>query len=262
MGRHVMVANFTGGNVAVLPIREDGTLRPATDVVQHSALGTDAPSDKKSHAHSIILDPTKRFAIAADLGLDCLMVYQLDPDKGKLVPHTRPRIKVRDGAGPRHLDFHPGGQYAYLINELNGTIIAYAFDPQEGTFEELQTVPTLPEGYTGHVQCADVHVAPSGKFVYGSNRGHDSLVIYAIDQTSGHLTYVGHEPTRGKTPRNFAIDPSGVFLFAANQDSGNIVTFRIERETGKLSPTGQVTEVPAPVCIKIHAPYRQTRAAN
>ena len=248
-GQFVFAANYSGGNIIVLPVDQDGKLLPATDVVQHHSSTTEPQQYKGSHAHSITLDPTNRFAIAADLGLDMLMVYQFDPLNGKLIPHTW--VKVKDGAGPRHLDFHPGGQYAYLINELNATMIAYAYDSGEGILRELQTVPTLPEGYIGQKQCADIHVAPSGKFVYGSNRGHDSIVIYAIDQSSGRLTYAGHQSTQGKTPRNFAIDPSGTFLLAANQDSSTVVTFRIDPDTGKLSPIGQVTKVPAPACIKI-----------
>lgn len=251
LGQHLLVANFTGGNVAVLPIDPDGKLRPATDVVSHHPSDSEAPPTKTPHAHSITLDPTNRYAIAADLGLDQLLVYRFDPAQSRLRPHSR--VKVRAGAGPRHLAFHPGGRYAYLINELDATLTAYAFEATDGSLRELQTAPTLPAGDPSRKQCADVHVAPSGKFVYGSNRGHDSLVIYAIDQASGRLTYVGHESTRGQTPRNFAIDPGGNFLLVANQDSNTIVTFRIDPQTGQLSPTGPEIEVPAPVCLKIQA---------
>lgn len=251
-GQHVLVANYVGGCVSMLPLEADGSLAPASDVAPHRHLDPNSPPDKRSHAHQIIFDRSQRWAFSPDLGLDQVMVYQPDSATGKLRPRRERSVKVTAGAGPRHMDFHPGGRFAYLINELNGTMLAFAFDPAEGALRELQTVSTLPEGYSGTISCADIHVAPSGKFVYGSNRGHDSLVIFAIDQASGRLSYVGHEPTQGRTPRNFAIDPTGAYLLAANQDTSTIVTFRIDPETGKLAPTGQVTDVPAPVCIKFH----------
>jgi 6-phosphogluconolactonase len=187
----------------------------------------------------------------ADLGIDKVMVYQLDLADGTLPPHIPPWVEVEAGAGPRHMAFHPNGRYAYLITEMGNTIIAFAYDATQGTLDALQTVPALPEDFAGQSTCADIHVAPSGKFLYGSNRGHDSIVIYAIDPDSGLLTYVGHESTLGKTPRNFAIDPTGTYLFAANQDSDTIVTFRIDPETGQLTPTGHVTDVSMPVCVRI-----------
>jgi 6-phosphogluconolactonase len=248
-GQYAFLANFVGGSVGMLPIDADGSLRPASDVVPHR---DPAAPDKRSHAHQISFDPSQRWAFAPDLGLDRVMVYQPDPEKGKLVPQPALAAKAAPGAGPRHLDFHPSGRFAYLINELNGTLTAFAFDPATGSLTELQTESTLPAGYSGTISCADIHVAPSGRFVYGSNRGHDSIVIFAIDPASGRLSYVGHEPTQGRTPRNFALDPSGTFLLAANQDSSTIVTFRVDTQSGRLTPTGQVTEVPAPVCVKFH----------
>jgi 6-phosphogluconolactonase len=146
--------------------------------------------------------------------------------------------------------FHPNNKFAFLINELDSTLAALSYDGREGTFKELQIVSTLPDGFHGESTCADVQVSPSGAFVYGSNRGHDSIVIYKIDQGTGRLTYVGHEPTQGKTPRSFGIDPTGRFMLAANQDTDTIVTFRIKSQTGKLLPTGHVTKVPTPVCVK------------
>ena len=161
-----------------------------------------------------------------------------------------PWIKVKPGSGPRHLAFHPGGRFAFLINELNSTLAVLSYDDRKGVFKELQIVSTLPEGYDGESTCADVQVSPSGAFVYGSNRGHDSIVIYRVHQRTGRLTYVGNEPTRGKTPRSFGVDPTGRFLLAANQDSDTIVTFRIEPRSGKLLPTGHAMQVPTPVCVK------------
>jgi len=177
-------------------------------------------------------------------------VYTLDPERGRIVPHGVPWLAVRPGAGPRHLVFHPSGRFAYLINELDSTILALSYDGGEGTFKEQQVVPTLPEGFSGESACADVQVAPSGAFLYASNRGHDSIVIYRVDQQTGALTCVGHSPTGGKTPRHFGIDPTGRYLLAANQDSDTIVTFRIDQQTGSLLPTGHVTPVPTPVCVK------------
>ena len=167
-----------------------------------------------------------------------------------LEPNVVPWFKVEPGAGPRHLAFHPTGSIAYLINELDSTVSVLSYDGRSGTFEELQAVPTLPEDFRGESTCADVQVAPSGRFVYGSNRGHDSIVIYRVDPRTGRLTCIGHEPTRGKTPRGFGIDPGGRFLLAANQDSDSIVAFRIDARTGRLEPTGAVTPVPTPVCVK------------
>jgi 6-phosphogluconolactonase len=179
------------------------------------------------------------------------MIYKYDSAKGKLTPNDTPWVKIKAGAGPRHLTFHPEGYNAYLINELNSTITVFTYDAGKGILKEIQTVPTLPEDFTGRNHCADIHVDPSGKFVYGSNRGHDSIVIYEIDTPTGRLKYVDHEPTQGKTPRNFAIDDTGTFLLAANQDTDSIVTFRINKKTGRLIPTGQVAKVPMPVCLKL-----------
>lgn len=250
-GRFVLVANYGGGSVCALPIRDDGQLGEATDFIQHEGSSVNPQRQKGPHAHSIILSPDNRYAFAADLGLDKIMIYQLDLINGKLKPNDEPWAEVKAGAGPRHFDFHPNGKFAYLITELDNTIIAFTYDESNGALKEIQTVSTLPKDFEGTSYCADVHVSPSGKFVYGSNRGHESIVIFAIDSGTGKLTYVGHEPTQGKNPRNFAIDPTGTFLLAANQSTDNIVTFRIDKQTGKLVSTGEVAEVPQPVCLKI-----------
>jgi 6-phosphogluconolactonase len=248
-GQYVLVANYGGGSVCVLPILE-GQLGEATSFVQHEGSSIDPERQNAPHAHSVVLDAANRFAFSADLGLDKIMVYKFDVTRGKLRPHDEPWVQLSAGAGPRHFTFHPNGRYAYVINELNSTVTAFNYDPTRGTLSEANTVSTLPEGFTGENSCADVHVHPSGRFIYGSNRGHDSIVVFEIDERTGRLSYVDHAPTLGKTPRNFAIHPSGTFLLAANQDTDNVVTFRID-ESGRLTPTGHLTEVPTPVCLKI-----------
>jgi 6-phosphogluconolactonase len=181
------------------------------------------------------------------------MIYKLDLTHGKLRPNHEPWVQVKAGAGPRHLTFHPNGTHAYVINELDSTLTAFTYDDTRGTLREVQTISTLPEGFKGTNHCADLHVSPSGRFVYGSNRGHDSIVVFAVDEDTGELTYVDHEPTQGREPRSFVIDPSGTFLLAANQHSDTIVTFRVDQQTGRLISTGRVAEVPTPVCLKMLA---------
>ena len=250
-GQFVLVANYGSGSVSVLPIRSDGKLGEATDVVQHEGSSVDPRRQGGPHAHSIILDKANRCAFAPDLGLDKIMIYQLDLTQGKLKPNEEPWVKVKAGAGPRHFTFHPNGRYAYVINEIDSTLTAFTYDGTHGRLREVQTVSTVPEDFSGTSYCADVHVSLSGRFIYGSNRGHDSLAIFEIDQDTGKLAYVGHEPTQGKTPRGFAIDPTGTYLLAANQGTDTIVTFRIDQQTGRLMSTGHVAEVPTPVCLKM-----------
>lgn len=245
-GQFVLVANYMGGNVAMLPIQHDGRLGAATDVVQHHGSSVDLARQEAPHAHSITLDPSNRFAFVADLGLDKIMIYDLDLAQGRLKP--KGHSPQQAGAGPRHFTFHPNGGYAYVINELNSTINAFAYDDTKGTLSPLQTVSTLPDEFSGTNYCADIHICPRGKFLYGSNRGHDSIVIFAIDSNSGMLTYIAHEPTQGEFPRNFAIDPTGTYLLAANQNSNTVVTFRIDQQTGELTPI-HISNIPTPVCL-------------
>jgi len=249
--KFVLAANYGGGNVSVFPILSDGRLGAMTDFVQHQGSGLDPKRQEAPHAHSINMAPSNRYAFAADLGIDKIMIYKFNPEEGKLNPNDEPWVELKPGAGPRHFTFHPNGRYAYVINELNSTITAFSYNETRGSLKEVQTVSTLPEGFSGRNSCADIHVSPSGKFIYGSNRGHDSIVIFAIDIQTGKLTYVGHQPTQGSTPRNFAIDPTGTFLLAANQRSNNIVTFRINSQTGNLIPADSVIKIPSPVCIKM-----------
>jgi 6-phosphogluconolactonase len=201
------------------------------------------------HAHSIRLDPSGRFVLACDLGLDRVMVYRLDAGSGQLVPSDLPFAQVSSGAGPRHTAFHPSGRFVYVNNEIDSTVSAFAFDAERGALQIVDTRSTLPDGLGGRNSTAQICLHPNGRTLYVSNRGHDSIALFAIDQERGTLTPLGHEPTQGKTPRNFNLDPSGTFLYAANQNSDTIVTFRVDPESGRLRAIGQVTQVPAAVCI-------------
>ena len=247
-GRFVLVANYSSGSIAMFPIHSDGKLDAASDVIQHSGSSMHPARQTGPHAHCILPDPTNRFAVAADLGIDKLLIYHMNLENGKL--HLHNEMQVHAGAGPRHLTFHPNGQFAYLINELDATVIAYRYQSEAGRFEQLQVLPALPKDFTSENLCADIHVTPDGKYLYASNRGHDSMVSFHIDQRTGGLTYVNHAPTGGREPRNFAIDPNGNFLLAANQKTDTIVTFKIDATNGQLIETGYQVEVSMPVCVK------------
>jgi 6-phosphogluconolactonase len=252
-GKFVLAANYGSGSVCSLPIKEDGSLGEAVSFIQHTGSGVNQQRQEGPHAHSINLDAANKFAVAADLGLDKVFVYRFDAGTGKLTPNDPPFTKVAPGSGPRHFAFHPSGKYGYVINEMLLTVTAFDYDATQGTLHETQTISTLPGSVQPAFSTAEVVAHPSGKFLYGSNRGHHSIAIFSIDQKTGRLTAVGHEPTRGKTPRNFAIDPTGTYLFAENQDSDTIVVFRIDQETGRLSATDTVIEVPSPVCVRMMA---------
>ena len=248
--KYLVCANYSSGTVAVLPINSDGSLAPLSDLA--SPPGKPGPHRSRqdsSHPHDTLFDRQGRFVVVPDLGLDTVFVYKLDTASGKLVANDPPSVTTRPAAGPRHVDFHPSKPYAYVINELDSTIATYRFDPERGELKAMQVITTLPPAFTGDSTTAEIAVAPSGRFVYGSNRGHDSLAIFAVDQATGVLAPVGWEPTQGKTPRFFAIEPSGTFLYAANQDSDTIVTFRVDQATGKLAPAGQVVKTGSPSTI-------------
>ncbi len=249
-GRFLFVANYASGSVAMLPILPDGRLGEATDFHQHEGSSANPKRQAGPHAHSITIGPQDRFAFAADLGLDKVLIYELVFAEGRMKPHDPAWVKVKPGAGPRHFAFHPDAAHAYLINELDNTLVAFDYDAEAGRLVEKQTVSTLPADFKEVSYCADVHVSPDGRFVYGSNRGHDSIAIFAVKPDTGELTPAGWASTRGRTPRNFAIDPTGRFMLVANQDSDNIVTFRIDPESGALSPTGAEARVSMPVCLK------------
>ncbi len=249
-GRFVLVANYTGGNVSVLPVKPDGSLGTAIEMVQHQGSSANKERQEAPHAHCVVLDRSNRYAFVADLGLDKVMIYLFDAKAGKLMPARQPWAQLKPGAGPRHFIFHPNGRYAYVINELDSTLTAFSYDAVNGTLRSMQTVSALPGGFSGNNDCADLHVSPSGKFLYGSNRGHNSIVVFAINERTGKLTYLEHTATQGKTPRNFAVDPTGRFLLVANQESDTVVTLRIDPVTGRLKPTGHMAEVPTPVCLR------------
>jgi 6-phosphogluconolactonase len=253
-GRWVLVANYGSGSVACLPIKEDGGLGAAWSAIQHSGSSVHPQRQQGPHAHGFALDRANRIALAADLGLDKIFIYRFDADRGKLGLKRPAWVDTRPGAGPRHLAFHPSGRWLYAINELDNTVTAYTYDAADGALAALESLSTLPEGFQGGNSTAEIAVHPSGKFLYGSNRGHNSIAIFAIDQQAGKLRPLGHESTQGKTPRSFAIDPAGRYLLAANQDSNNVVVFRIDPATGLLKSTGQPVEVPAPVCVVMTQP--------
>ncbi len=251
-GRTLFCANYSGGSLTVAPIKRDGTIAVPLPVIKHEGSSVNPQRQSGPHAHSVTIDESNRIVVVADLGLDKLMIYLYSPKFGAVGPHElQPEVDLAPGAGPRHFAFHPSGNHAYVINELDSTITALAYDGKAGTFRKLDTVSTLPEGGHEGNSTADIHVHPTGKWVYGSNRGHDSIAMFSVEKGTGKLTPMGHEKTGGKTPRNFAIDPTGRFLLAENQDSDTIRIFKIDLETGKLTATGQDLEVPSPVCVQM-----------
>jgi len=247
----VLVANYGGGSVEVLPVRPDGGLQPASTFIQHTGSGANPQRQEAPHAHGIYLDAANRLAYVPDLGLDKLMIYRFDRAKGSLVANEPPSASVAPGSGPRHFALHPRGRFAYVINEIVCTVTAFACDPKRGELKEIQTLSTLPDGEAmkPSYSTAELFVHPSGRFLYGSNRGHDTIVVYAIDATTGKLTRVENVSTQGKIPRGFGIDPGGKWLLAGNQNSDNVVVFGIDSKSGRLTPTGQSIEVGAPVSV-------------
>jgi 6-phosphogluconolactonase len=249
-GKNVLVANYDGGSIEALPVESDGKLGAPTAFVKHHGSGPNPKRQEGPHAHCVAFDGADKFAFACDLGLDKVMIYKFDAAKGTLTPNEPPSASVAPGAGPRHIAVHPGGKYAYVINEMASSITAFGYDAAPGELRELQTVPTLPADFKGQNSGAEIAVHPSGKFVYGSNRGHNSIVVFAIDGVTGKLTEVEHQSTQGKTPRGFEIDPTGAWLLAANQESDNIAVFHIDENTGRLTLTGDPVPAAIPVCVK------------
>jgi len=248
-GKNVLFANYGSGNVGVIRIAADGSLGERTTLVQHEGSSVDASRQKAPHAHSINLDPANMVAVAADLGADKVFAYAFDASKGTLVPAKEPFVKLAPGSGPRHVAFHPSGEFIYVINEMLSTVSAFRYDAVTGGMTEIATVSTLPAGFSGGNSTAEVFVHPSGKFLYGSNRGHDSIAVFALDPESGAPRLVQHSPSGGKTPRNFALDPTGEFLLTANQTSGDIQVYRINPLNGKISSTAREAKVDQPVSI-------------
>jgi len=249
-GKNVLVANYGSGSASVIPIKPNGSLGKPTGFVQHVGSSVNPRRQKEPHAHSINVSPDNRFAFVADLGIDKVMIYKLDTEKGTIESNNPPFAKVKPGAGPRHFAFHPNRNYAYVINELDYTVTAFAYNPSSGTLTDIQTITTVPNEFDGSNSCAEVRVHPNGKFLYGSNRGHDSIAVYRINPAKGTLTFVEHETADIKTPRNFNIDPTGKFCLVANQGSNSVVVFRINQKTGALKPTRHKISVGRPVCVR------------
>lgn len=250
-GRGVLVANYAAGSIEALPVDKNGRLGDPTTMIQHQGTGPNKQRQEAPHAHSIMLDAANHFALVNDLGLDKVLVYRWDSPSGKLTPNNPPAVSVAAGSGPRHLAFSPDGKFAYVNNEMALTVTAFRYDAKRGVLSEIQTLPTVPEGTppAGN-STAEIRVHPDGKFVYVSNRGHDSIAIFRADPRTGMLTAAGHQSTQGKTPRSFSIDPSGKYLLAANQNSDTVVVFKIDPDSGALSPTGTTLSVPSPVCVQ------------
>jgi 6-phosphogluconolactonase len=256
-GRWVLVSNCgpwapataADRTVVVLSVEPDGQLGTMRARHAHTGSGPDPVKQTAPHPHALVLDPANRHAFAPDVGTDQIVGYRFDARWGTLTPHVPATVTVTARSGPRQLRFHPNGRFAYLITESANTIIAYAYAPATGRLTELQTVSTLPAGYAGESNTAELRIHPSGRFLYGSNRGHDSIAVFAIDPETGTLTLVGHAPTHGRSPRAFAIDPAGSFLLAANELGDSLVSYHIDQHTGMLEPTGHHTTMPRPACI-------------
>ncbi len=248
-GRALVIANYADGTVASFPIAGDGTLGALVSKIPHAGTGPNAQRQKGPHAHGVTFDASNRYAFIPDLGIDRIMIYKLDAPTAKLTPHDPAFAALPPGAGPRHFAFHPSKALAWSINELDSTVTTFAWDARSGTLERRESVSTLPPGGTNRSTTAEIAVHPSGRFLYGSNRGHDSIAVFAIDGATGRLSPVQHQATGGRTPRSFALDSSGRFLLAANQDSGNIVVFRVDPDTGRLAPAGHEARVALPVCV-------------
>jgi 6-phosphogluconolactonase len=258
-GRNLIVANYVSGSVAVLPVAADGRIGEASDFVQHEGSSVNAKRQEGPHAHCVTLDPDNKFAFVCDLGLDKILSYRFEAEKGKLAANEPAFVSVKPGAGPRHMAFRPDGRFAYVINELNSTVTAFEYDPEKGVLTEVQTVSSLPEYYDGPNTGAEIGVHPSGKYLYVSNRGHESVVLFEINRENGTLTYVEEQNTGGKTPRHFGIQPSGDHLAIANQNSGTLLLCRIDGGNGRLKPSGVFAQAPSPVCVVFLPPVKSGR---
>ena len=252
-GKHLLVANYTGGSVAVFPLQPDGKLGESSGFMQHKGSSVNPERQEGPHAHSIDVSSDNRFAMVSDLGLDEVLIDRYDPRKGALTPGVPPFSKLEAGSGPRHFKFHPNGKSAYLISELRNTVTAFSYDAKTGNLHPEQTISTMPPDFAGHSEAAEIQIDPAGKFLYASNRGYDSIAVFKIDPSRGTLSSVEIVPSGGKSPRYFTFDPSGSRLFVANQDSGNIVIFSVDSDSGKITQTGQVLELDSPVCVQFLA---------
>jgi 6-phosphogluconolactonase len=249
-GKTIVVANYDTGSVASLPVKEDGSLGPAASFVQHVGSSVNPERQKEPHAHCIVISPDNRFAFAADLGTDQILSYRLDAAKATLAPNQPPFAKSPAGAGPRHLTFHPNGKLVYVINELLNSVTAFAYNIEKGVLTEIQTISTLPKDFAGESYCADLKITPNGRFLYGTNRGHDSIAAYRIAD-DGRLTLIGIEASLGKGPQNLLITPGGDLLLCANMPGNNVAVLRIDPQTGALKSVGTPIEITSPSCIML-----------
>ena len=259
-GKMLVVANYSSGSVASFPIHEDGSLGKAASVIQHKGSSVNPARQKGPHAHMAVFSPDNRFVIVDDLGLDKLFIYKADPATATIKPNDPPFVKVAPGSGPRHFVFHPSGHYGYANTEMGNTITAFTYDAEHGSLKQIQTISTVPDDFAGVSYTAEIEIDQAGKFLYVSNRGHDSIAVFSIDAATGKLTPVERVSTQGKNPRHFALDPTGDFLIAENQDTSNVVEFRVDQATGKLTPAGQKLEIPIPVCL-VFVP-KQSKTGN
>ncbi len=253
-GRCVLTANYGSGSIAALPIESDGKVGEPATTIQHHGSSVNPQRQTGPHAHFITTDPGNRYAMACDLGLDKVLVYKLNAAKASLVTNDPPAGVVKAGLGPRHLAFHPNGRIAYVVSEMGCTVTAFAYTPKTGALEEIETVSTLPSDFKGKSYCAEIEVHPSGKFLYISNRGHNSIAVFDVDSKTGKLKLNECISTEGKFPRHFTLDPSGKWLIAENQNSDSIVVFAVDAKTGKLTPTGQTLPLGAPACAVFLSP--------
>ena len=270
-GRFLLATSYHAGTVVVFPIGADGALEPASDLVQHHGSSVNPDRQNQPHPHSVNFDRDERYALVCDLGLDRVFVYRFDSKAGKLIPNDPPWVATEAGVGPRHLAVHPSGRYVFTINEIGSSISSFGYEPQRGVLSPIETVSTIPEDFVGEpytpdIQvgaaanrppvvgtnfASDVHVSPSGRFVSVSNRGHDSIVRFAFDESTGRLTYLGHQSTGGRTPRTFTIDAPDELVLVPNQGSDSIVAFRLDEASGALVPTGAVATSPTPTHVVI-----------
>ena len=246
--RYLVVTSYSGGKVGLIGLQENGLVGELLDVKQHEGKSVHERQDQP-HPHSAFFSPDEQFVLIPDLGLDRVRVYRLNRADSRLDFHAD--AALHPGAGPRHLAFHPNGKFAYVINELDSTISSFRYDAEAGTLSHVQTVSTVPADFEGENWCAEIQVSADGKFVYGSNRGHDSIVVLAANADSGELSVVQHISTEGQHPRHFSLSPDGSLLIAANRDTDNIAVFRVDRETGTLSFTGQTVKASKPVCVRM-----------
>ncbi len=249
-GKAVFAANYTSGSVASLPVKADGSLGEKASFFQHKGSSVDPKRQKEPHAHCIVVSPDNKYVYAADLGLDQILCYKLDPATAKLTPNKTPFAKSPAGAGPRHLTFHPNGKRVYVINELLNSVTVFDYDAESGTLTEKQTLSTLPNDFKGTSYCADLKITPDGKFLYGTNRGHDSIAAYSIGE-DGMLTLVVIAPSLGKGPQNLAITADGAWLLCSNMPGNNVAVFGIDAKTGRLKSAGDPVKHPSPSCIML-----------